>query len=119
MRVYSLLLPLALCCGAALAQAPAQISPQPLPAVPQQLQKQEQPAFPGDQRIERIRLEDAGSRIDELRVGGETQSITVQPKADVPEYEVLPADGKRGNRTAGRDSLLGSPGERVWNLLNF
>ncbi|MEP6972427.1 MAG: hypothetical protein ABJA49_18405, partial [Betaproteobacteria bacterium] len=32
------------------------------------------PAQRPDRRIERIQIEDAGSRIDELRVGGETQS---------------------------------------------
>ena len=67
--------------------------------------------------IQRIRVEDAGSRIDELRVGGETQSITVQPKADVPAYEVLPTDpiGGGGNASSG----TGSTGKRVWNVLKF
>ncbi|MGB6116083.1 MAG: hypothetical protein WBF97_13480, partial [Comamonas sp.] len=56
------------------------------------------------QRIERIVVEDAGSRVDELRVGGETKSITVQPKVggDVPSYQVRPSDGAR-----------------VWNLGRF
>jgi hypothetical protein len=55
-----------------------------------------------NQKIERIRLEDSGSRIDELRVGGETQSITVTPKAKVPAYQIRPKDG-----------------QRVWNVLGF
>ena len=32
-----------------------------------------------NQKIERIRIEDAGNVIDEVRDGGQTQSITVQP----------------------------------------
>lgn len=67
-------------------------------------------AAPINQTIERIRIEDNTTRIDELRVGGQTQSITVQPKgADgevassaLPAYEVKPAQGTR-----------------VWNLLKF
>ena len=47
-----------------------------------------------NQKIERIRHEDGGSRIDELRVGGETQQITVTTKSRVPAYEVRPKDGK-------------------------
>ena len=69
--------------------------------------------------IQRIRVEDAGSRIDELRVGGETQSITVQSKADVPAYEVLPSDATRGGGTAPSKSGVGSTGSRVWNVLKF
>jgi hypothetical protein len=65
--------------------------------------------------IQRIRTEDAGSRIDEVRVGGETQSITVQPKANVPAYEVLPTDGGTAPSATG----TGSSGKRVWNVLSF
>lgn len=55
-----------------------------------------------EKRTERIRLEDAGARIDELRVGGETQSITVQPKGSMPAYQITPVSG-----------------ERSWKLLSF
>jgi len=55
-----------------------------------------------NQKIERIVVEDAGSRVDELRVGGQTQTITVQPKTEVPAYEIKPTSGAR-----------------VWNLLRF
>ncbi len=72
-----------------------------------------------DQRIERIRIEDAGSRIDELRVGGETQSIVVSPKGGMPSYDIIPgsanrnlARGERGNGSAGG-------GTRVWKVLGF
>ena len=33
--------------------------------------------------------------ITELRVGGETRSITVQPKGGMPSYQVQPATGER------------------------
>jgi hypothetical protein len=63
-----------------------------------------------NQTIERIRTEDGGSRIDELRVGGQTQSIVVQPKGDMPAYEIKPADA-RGASAQG--------GARMWNFLRF
>ena len=68
---------------------------------------------------ERIRTEDAGSRIDEVRVGGETQSITVQPKTggNLPAYEVRPSDNTKGS-TPGSSSG-GTTGSRVWNVLKF
>ena len=95
------LLTLCLPLGAS-AQAPA--SPAPDSQSPAQV-------LPGrtNQTIERIRVEDKGSRIDELRVGGQTQSISVQPKNDMPAYEIRPADPH------------GSPssGVRMWNFGKF
>ena len=72
-----------------------------------------------DQVIQRIRTEDAGSRIDEVRVGGETQSITVQPKTgtSMPAYEVKPSDTARG--AAPSTSKSDTTGSRVWNVLKF
>lgn len=52
-------------------------------------------------RIEHLRVEDAGARIDELRVGGETQSITVQPKGGMPTYNVEPKTGERSWKVLG------------------
>ena len=43
----------------------------------------------------RIHIEDAGSRIDELRVGGETKSIEVKPAGGAPAYQIQPASGER------------------------
>lgn len=85
---------------------------------PDALQKQEQPGGRRNQQIERIRIEDAGSRVEELRVGGETQSITVQPKNGLPEYEMQPTDGARA-RVFARDGLSGAQGQRVWNVFKF
>ena len=68
-------------------------------------------------RIERITVEDAGSRVDELREGGETRKITVQPKNNAPAYDVRPPDSGAGSR--GRDGGSGNAGERSWKLFNF
>ena len=70
-----------------------------------------------DKKIERIRTEDAGTRIDELRVGGETQQITVQPKNGGAAYEVKPAEGARGSAPAAASN--DTNGSRVWNVLKF
>lgn len=70
-----------------------------------------------DKKIQRIRIEDGGTRVDELRSGGETQSIRVQPKMDMPEYEITPTDGAR-SRPITRDEQAPT-GQRVWNILSF
>jgi hypothetical protein len=72
-----------------------------------------------NQRIERLHIEDGGVRIDELRYGGQTQSIVVQPKADVPEYEIQPTDLARSRPADHRDGLSSATGQRVWNLFRF
>jgi hypothetical protein len=106
-----------LACAPVLAQtaapAPAAAPAQALPPGTNPVSSRPEPA------IQRIRTEDAGSRIDEVRVGGETQSITVQPKANVPAYEVLPSDATKGGGTAPSTSGAGSTGKRVWNVLKF
>ena len=72
-----------------------------------------------DKAIQRIRTEDAGTRIDEVRVGGETQSITVQPKTgtNTPAYEIKPPDSAKGNAPSQSNSDTNGP--RVWNVLKF
>lgn len=72
-----------------------------------------------DQRIERIQIEDAGSRIDELRVGGETQSIVVSPKGGLPAYDVLPSGSNRNLARGERGNGTTTGGTRVWKLLDF
>jgi hypothetical protein len=72
-----------------------------------------------NQRVERIHHEDAGVRIDELRYGGQTQSIVVQPKANVPEYEIQPTDLARSRPADHRDGMSSATGQRVWNLFRF
>jgi hypothetical protein len=94
------------------------VAAQPAPAPP--LVQESQPLEPRkNQRIERIRLEDAGSVIEEVRYGGQTQSITVQPKANVPEYEIQPTDLARSRPGDHRDGFSGAKGQRVWNVFKF
>ncbi len=72
-----------------------------------------------DKAGQRIRTEDAGTRIDEVRIGGETQSITVQPKTgtNVPAYEVKPSDTAKSSSPSSSSS--DTNGARVWNVLKF
>jgi hypothetical protein len=63
-----------------------------------------------DSKIENISHEDKGSRIDELRVGGVTKSITVQPKGgNMPAYDLSPEQSRQG----------GQSGKRGWTVLGF
>ena len=71
-----------------------------------------------NQKIENIQVEDNGAKVNEVRYGGQTQSITVQPKANVPAYEVLPNDGGRERQGQAETGSSGI-GARVWNLLKF
>ncbi|AVP57203.1 hypothetical protein [Pulveribacter suum] len=121
MRALAPLLLLALAGLPALAQNTGQNSLQPNTEAREQLSEQEQ-AQPGrrSQRVERIVVEDAGSRVDELRVGGQTQSITVQPKTGtpLPAYEVRAGDGARSRPgNLGDSDSVNAP--RVWNLGRF
>src|ERR1700761_8259436 len=43
-----------------------------------------------NQKIEHIHTEDSGATVDEVRVGGQTMSITVKPKNNAPAYNVMP-----------------------------
>ena len=104
--------------GAQTAAAPPAVSTNPgAPAVQSADKPTDKPTGRPDRAIERIRTEDAGSRIDELRVGGETQSITVQPAANVPAYEVRPMNASRAGSGSAADT--GSTGSRLWNILKF
>ena len=108
MRAHCLLLLSLFACTAASAQG---IAPP--------IQGEEQASARRNQKIERIHVEDSGASIDELRVGGQTRSITVQPKANVPEYEFQPTDLSRSRPADKRDGLSSPSSQRVWNLLRF
>jgi hypothetical protein len=116
MRPQFLLLSALLASSAAWAQVPA--APAPAGAAPL---VQDSPPLEGrkNQRIERIHVEDNGVAIDEVRYGGQTQSITVQPKANVPEYEIQPTDLARSRPADNRDGMGSATGKRVWNFFHF
>ena len=85
------------CCGLALAQS--SVSAQATATQPAAAASR----APGviEKRTERIQIEDSGARIDELRVGGETKTITVQPKSRLPSYQVEPTSGERSWKILG------------------
>ena len=77
----------------------------------------ESPPAERSERIERITHEDGLSRIDELRVGGQTRSIQVQPKNGAPGYEIAPAPG--GSDLSEGNNNAGSTGKSRWRIFNF
>jgi len=107
---------LAFCCIASLAQA--QTATQPVPVAPSVQETRTPLNSRQNQTIEHIHVEDGGAKVDEVRYGGQTQSISVQPKANVPSYEVLPNDGGR-ERQGASETSSGGNGPRVWNLMRF
>lgn len=112
MRAAPLFILLTLAASSVLAQ-----NPTPAPAA-DAAQTEPAPRDRAQQRVERIHIEDGGSRVDELRIGGQTRNITVQPKVgDMPSYEVQSNDGARSSRNRGDGD--GTNGTRVWNLKQF
>ncbi|MEY4560823.1 MAG: hypothetical protein RLZZ618_100 [Pseudomonadota bacterium] len=69
------------------------------------------PKTPAESVVQNVIVEDEGMRVDELKVRGETQRITVQTKGVLKSrYEVLvPQYGRTG----------GLAGHRVWSVLAF
>ncbi len=91
----------------------AQTSPAPLVQEPQASDGRK------NQKVERIHLEDDAVKIDEVRYGGQTQSITVQPKSNLPGYEIQPTDLGRSRPADNRDGMSSAGGKRVWNVFSF
>lgn len=119
MRAAHTLLLLALASAPAFAQNNAQNTLPGNPGGPEQLSTSEQEPGRLNQRTQRIQVEDAGSRVDEVRVGGQTQSISVQPKAgSMPSYEVQSPDVAR-SRAGARNGAETTTAPRVWNVLKF
>jgi hypothetical protein len=112
MSAHRLLLPL-LTLGLACAQA------QTAPASPVQESTKSAPADRStDQTVEQIQHEDRGSRIEELRVGGETRSITVNPKIGkgaAPAYEVTPESNNRSPATSDGSG----EGRARWTIFSY
>ncbi len=76
-------------------------------------------AAPAEPRVQHIVIEDEGSRIEELRVRGATQRITVKPKVGTTQgYEIIVGDGSR-DLSDGVNTSRGAAGKRVWHLLSF
>ena len=71
---------------------------------------------PPEPAVQVIRIEDESTRIDELRVRGETRQISVQPKKGGRAYEVVPPDS---GRDPSQQGARGTNGQRVWRFLTF
>jgi hypothetical protein len=94
-------------CTAALAQTPP-------------LVQESQPLDPRkNQKVEKLRVEDKSVTIDEVRYGGQSQSVSVQPKGDAPAYEIQSENLSRSRPAERREGLGGATGQRVWNVMNF
>jgi hypothetical protein len=97
-RSFILALPLCLLLGGTAQAQTAGSAPTPQPA-----SSSLKPAKPApEQATKRIVVEDASTRIEEVRIGSETKSIDVHPKNGMPAYQVAP-----------------SSGERTWKVLGF
>jgi hypothetical protein len=78
-----------------------------------------EPRATAEPKVQHIVVEDKGSKIEELRVRGETQRIVVTPKVGTTKpYEIIPADGSR-EMFDGVNTSRGAAGKRVWHILNF
>ena len=86
---------------------------------PQEQDKADRAEGRRNQKVELIHLEDSANVIDEVRYGGQTQSITVQPKNRMPEYEVQPNDLSRTRPSDNRDGSNSAPGKSLWNVHKF
>ena len=72
----------------------------------------------GEPNVKRTVIDDSRARIEELRVRGQLQKVTVAPKGGAPGYEILLGDGAH---PIGDDpgTSRSSAGKRVWNVLKF
>lgn len=108
-----LLLALPLLVLAPLSTAQAQTPPDTPPA------ESAPAAVSAGDRIERITHEDSLSRIDELRVGGQTQSIEVQPKNGAPAYQITTEPGVAPSNRDVAGQRTGTGGRSSWRILSF
>ena len=80
------------------------------------------PTPAGEPEVKRTVIEDSGTRIEELRVRGQVQRITVAPKfGGKARYEIITGSGYTevpGGVNSGRGSV-GTAGKSAWNVLAF
>ena len=73
----------------------------------------------GEPNVRHTVIDDDSTVIDETRVRGHIQRITVKPKmAGLRGYEIITGDGSRDLGDAANTSR-GATGKRVWNVLSF
>jgi hypothetical protein len=90
----------------------------PAPIAPATPIEETELARAGEPAVKRTVIDDGRARIEELRVRGQLQKVTVDPKGRVPGYEILLGDGAHA---VGDDpgTSRGSAGKRVWNVFRF
>ena len=72
----------------------------------------------GEPAVRHTVIEDGRARIEEVRVRGRLQRVTVDPKGRAPGYEIITGDGSR-DLSDGTNASRGATGKRVWNVLRF
>lgn len=71
-----------------------------------------------DAAIQRTVIEDRSAHIEELRVRGQLQKVTVDPKGSAPSYEIIVGGGEH-EFPEGMKPTRGAAGKRVWNIFRF
>jgi hypothetical protein len=70
---------------------------------------------PAEPAVQHTVIEDDNVRIEELRVRGQTQSITVKSKIPgVATYQIVPGSGARDPSAPGDTA-----GQRLWHFFSF
>lgn len=103
--------------GASLAQTASPVAPAPAASTPAALPATDNPPPASkvpEPQVLHVDTEDDHIRIEEVRVRGQTQRLTVHPKIPgMPAYDIVPPQGGKlpqDDKTAG---------QRVWLKLGF
>ena len=103
--------------GVAQPEAPAPAASGPAAELPARPGPDTTGREPIEPNVQHIVIEGKNTRVEELRVRGQTQSITVRNK-DAPAYEIVIGDGSR-DMSSDAGAQKGAAGPRVWRLLSF
>lgn len=74
--------------------------------------------LPPEPNVQRTVVQDDAVRIEELKVRGQTQRVTVKPR-HAAAYEIVPPAGGRDPSQNRAGQQPGAGGQRVWHLLSF
>ena len=109
----------ALAAGAARAvDAPAALASAPVNRVAPLEASAADDQLANEPNVKRTVIDDKRNHIEELRVRGQLQKVTVAPKDGAPSYEIIVGDGSR-DLSPGVNTTRGASGQRVWNLFHF
>ena len=90
----------------------------PAPVPPSEASAQAADKASNEPAVRRTVIDDSSAHIEELRVRGQLQKVTVDPKGGAPGYEILVGDGSR-DLSSGANTSRGATGKRVWNVFRF